>query len=111
MASVRSESQGSLLPSLTSSFNKFTSGNVSSDTSGYSIMGYRLQMDTLSAVLLGIVALLALEQISYRMKKKHLPGPTWTIPIIGRFADSINPTMEKYHLSWANPLSAVSVFH
>ena len=64
---------------------------------------------TLLAVLF---TLLALEQSIYRYKKSHLPGATWTIPIIGKFADSLNPTMEGYIRQWnAGDLSAVSVFN
>lgn len=74
------------------------------------LLGWNLQVDTLTTVLLGLVGVLALEQIVYRFKKKHLAGPTWTIPVIGAFGDSLSPTMEKYKLSWATPLSAVSVF-
>ncbi|GAA94222.1 uncharacterized protein L969DRAFT_93604 [Mixia osmundae IAM 14324] len=58
-----------------------------------------------------IASLLILEQSVYKLKKRHLPGPSWTIPVIGRFADSLNPTMEVYKKGWEVPLSAVSVFN
>lgn len=59
-----------------------------------------------------VVALLALEQSVYRYKKSHLPGDRWTIPLIGKFADSMKPTMEGYQRQWASgALSAVSVFN
>ena len=59
-----------------------------------------------------IFALLALEQSVYRYKKKHLPGDSWTIPIIGKFADSMKPTMEGYKKQWdSGALSALSVFN
>src|SRR5579863_6666267 len=59
-----------------------------------------------------VVTLLALEQSLYRYKKKQLPGDSWTIPIIGKFADSMNPTMESYTKQWnAGALSALSVFN
>ncbi|KAF7340053.1 Cytochrome P450 [Mycena venus] len=59
-----------------------------------------------------LVALLALEQTVYRAKKRHLPGDNWTIPIIGKFADSMKPTMEGYQKQWdSGVLSAVSVFN
>ncbi|KAH7930574.1 cytochrome P450 [Leucogyrophana mollusca] len=59
-----------------------------------------------------VVALLVLEQSVYRYKKKHLPGSTWTIPIIGKFADSMKPTMEGYMAQWnSGALSAISVFN
>jgi C-22 sterol desaturase len=59
-----------------------------------------------------IFVLLALEQSVYRYKKKHLPGDSWTIPIIGKFADSMKPTMEGYMKQWnSGALSALSVFN
>jgi sterol 22-desaturase len=59
-----------------------------------------------------ILALLALEQSVYRYKKAHLPGDKWTIPIIGKFADSVNPSMQAYKKQWSSgDLSAVSVFN
>jgi hypothetical protein len=59
-----------------------------------------------------LLALLALEQSVYRYKKKHLPGDKWTIPIIGKFADSMKPTLEGYMKQWnSGALSAISVFN
>ncbi|KAF8640332.1 hypothetical protein AX17_000004 [Amanita inopinata Kibby_2008] len=59
-----------------------------------------------------LVSLLALEQAVYRYKKRHLPGDSWTIPIIGKFADSVHPTIEGYKKQWdSGALSAVSVFN
>lgn len=64
---------------------------------------------TTAAVLL---VLLILEQAIYRSKKASLPGARWTIPIIGKFADSVNPTLEGYKKQWAmGELSAISVFN
>ena len=55
-----------------------------------------------------VLSLLALEQTVYRYKKRHLPGDKWTIPIIGKFADSMNPTMEGYIKQWqSGALSAL----
>jgi sterol 22-desaturase len=59
-----------------------------------------------------LFALLALEQSVYRYKKRSLPGDSWTIPIIGKFADSMKPTMEGYMKQWnSGALSALSVFN
>ena len=59
-----------------------------------------------------ITSLLLLEQIVYRYKKRHLPGATWTIPLIGKFADSMSPSMEGYKKQWdSGALSAISVFN
>lgn len=63
-------------------------------------------------VLAVIVSLLCLEQIVYRRKKGGLPGPSWTIPVIGKFADSLRPTLEKYQEGWnSGALSVASVFN
>lgn len=67
---------------------------------------------TAATILTAIISLLILEQIVYRAKKAHLPGDKWTIPIIGKFADSVNPTWANYMAQWkSGPLSAVSVFN
>ncbi|KAG8809838.1 RNA polymerase C-22 sterol desaturase [Serendipita sp. 399] len=59
-----------------------------------------------------VLSLLILEQTVYRVKKGALPGSRWTIPIIGKFADSVNPTLEGYKRQWASgELSALSVFN
>lgn len=59
-----------------------------------------------------VLSLLVLEQTVWRFKKRHLPGDSWIIPIIGRFADSMSPTLENYMKQWnSGPLSVVSVFN
>ncbi|KAJ7596760.1 cytochrome P450 [Mycena floridula] len=59
-----------------------------------------------------LLSLLILEQTIYRIKKRHLPGDKWTIPLIGKFADSVHPTMEGYKKQWdSGDLSAISVFN
>lgn len=59
-----------------------------------------------------VASLLLLEQVVYRYKKRHLPGATWTIPLIGKFADSMSPSMECYKKQWdSGALSAISVFN
>jgi sterol 22-desaturase len=59
-----------------------------------------------------VASLLLLEQIVYRYKKRHLPGASWTIPLVGKFAESVSPTMEGYKKQWdSGALSAISVFN
>lgn len=59
-----------------------------------------------------LLSLLILEQAVYRSKKGRLPGAQWKIPIIGKFFDSMHPSMENYQKQWdLGPLSVVSVFH
>ncbi|GAA5896182.1 hypothetical protein JCM6882_008512 [Rhodosporidiobolus microsporus] len=64
-----------------------------------------------TAGLVVLVTLLIAEQSLWRWRKQHLPGPQWQIPVIGQFAESLNPTMEAYKRSWATPLASVSVFN
>ncbi|TXT08737.1 hypothetical protein VHUM_02865 [Vanrija humicola] len=67
---------------------------------------------TAATILTVILSLLLLEQAVYRAKKAHLPGDKWTIPVIGKFADSLNPTLANYKKQWySGPLSCVSVFN
>lgn len=68
---------------------------------------------TVVFTILAVVATLLLaEQYNYQKKKAGLPGPKWTIPIIGKFADSLNPSLEKYQEGWnSGPLSVASVFN
>jgi C-22 sterol desaturase len=65
-----------------------------------------------ATVLVVILTLLACEQIIYRRRKAHLPGPSWTVPVLGKFLDSMNPSMSNYMKGWnSGPLSVASVFH
>lgn len=69
-------------------------------------------MQVVFTVLALAVSLLAMEQVVYRVKKGGLPGPAWTIPLIGKFADSLHPSLEKYQEAWnSGSLSATSVFN
>ncbi len=64
------------------------------------------------SILAVVATLLLAEQYNYQKKKAWLPGPKWTIPIIGKFADSLNPSLEKYQQGWnSGPLSVASVFN
>lgn len=68
---------------------------------------------TIAVTVLAIIATgLIYEQVRYRQKKAGLPGPAWTIPVIGKFADSLRPSLENYKKGWnSGPLSVASVFH
>lgn len=64
------------------------------------------------SVLAVVASLLLFEQYNYQKKKAGLPGPKWTIPIIGKFTDSLSPSLEKYQEGWnSGPLSVASVFN
>lgn len=71
-----------------------------------------LSKPVVGSVLALVATLLVIEQVVYRSKKAHLPGARWTIPVIGKFADSMNPRLDNYKKQWASgALSAVSVFN
>lgn len=102
MASLFRSSASVSAPSSTAAAGSFDN-HVPSPTNGFS------WLYTTVAIVAG---LLVLEQSVYRYKKRHLPGAKWTIPIIGKFADSVSPSMENYMKQWlSGPLSAISVFN
>ena len=93
MASLKDHSMHASMPSSTSApLYNFPIPSILSSASG--------QATWLYTTLAIIVSLLVLEQSVYRYKKRHLPGDTWTIPVIGKFADSMKPTMEGYMKQW-----------
>lgn len=50
--------------------------------------------------------------VSYIRSKGSIVGPSWKLPFMGAFTESINPKFEEYHAKWlSGPLSCVSVFH
>lgn len=50
--------------------------------------------------------------VSYISKKGSIVGPTFKIPFMGPFLESVNPKFEQYAAKWASgELSCVSVFH
>jgi len=59
-----------------------------------------------------LLVLVAYDQFSYIWQKGSIAGPTWKIPFIGPFLESMDPKFEEYMAKWASgPLSCVSVFH
>jgi C-22 sterol desaturase len=59
-----------------------------------------------------VATLLVIEQVVWRYKKGVLPGDAWTIPVIGKFMDSMSPSIEGYKKQWSlGDLSALSVFN
>lgn len=76
------------------------------------LQNFSLSSTWLYTSLVLVAGLLVLEQAIYRSKKADLPGAKWTIPIIGKFADSMNPSIEGYQKQWdSGALSAISVFN
>ncbi|KAK7423757.1 RNA polymerase C-22 sterol desaturase [Neonectria magnoliae] len=52
------------------------------------------------------------DQFSYIIRKGSIEGPSWKLPFIGPFLESMDPKFEQYHSKWlSGPLSCVSVFH
>lgn len=97
-------------------FSLFSFSGPSKDLFGSQFVGFGQQgwltREIVGTVLALIATLLVLEQAVYRYKKAHLPGAKWTIPIIGKFADSVDPRLEGYKRQWASgKLSVTSVFN
>ncbi|OJD29314.1 cytochrome p450 61 [Diplodia corticola] len=65
------------------------------------------------SVLVTLFAMLVVyDQIKYIWSKGSIAGPTWKMPFIGPFLQSVNPKFEEYHAKWmSGELSCVSVFH
>ena len=50
--------------------------------------------------------------VRYVWNKGSIVGPSWKMPFIGPFLQSVNPKMDEYKAKWASgELSCVSVFH
>lgn len=48
----------------------------------------------------------------YIMNKGSITGPSWKMPFMGPFLESMNPRFEQYISKWDSAeLSCVSVFH
>ncbi|KAI2624306.1 cytochrome P450 61 [Hypoxylon sp. NC1633] len=54
----------------------------------------------------------AYDQISYFMQKGSIVGPSFKLPFMGPFLQSLDPQFEEYVRQWnCGPLSCVSIFH
>ncbi|KEZ40985.1 Cytochrome P450 61 [Scedosporium apiospermum] len=59
-----------------------------------------------------LAILVAYDQIMYIVRKGSIVGPSWKLPFMGPFLQSVNPKFEEYYAKWlSGPLSCVSVFH
>ncbi|TVY44311.1 Cytochrome P450 61 [Lachnellula cervina] len=76
------------------------------------ILSKVLELSGWTIALTILAVLVAYDQCSYLWQKGSIPGPTWKIPFIGPFLESVNPKFEEYKGKWASgELSCVSVFH
>lgn len=65
-----------------------------------------------SILLTTFLIAVAYDQFSYVWQKGSIAGPTWKLPFIGPFMESLDPKFEEYKAKWASgDLSCVSVFH
>ncbi|CAH0059653.1 unnamed protein product, partial [Clonostachys solani] len=64
-------------------------------------------------VLFTVIAMCVIyDQVSYIANKGSIAGPSWKMPFIGPFLESMDPKFEGYYNKWlSGPLSCVSVFH
>ncbi|KAH0612593.1 uncharacterized protein H6S33_008973 [Morchella sextelata] len=52
------------------------------------------------------------DQVRYLWQKGSIAGPSFKIPFMGPFLESVNPKFSEYLAKWnSGPLSCVSVFH
>lgn len=69
-------------------------------------------MNGLSVTVTLLLILVAYDQFKYVWNKGSIVGPSWKMPFIGPFLQSVNPKMDEYKAKWASgDLSCVSVFH
>ncbi|KAK2626325.1 hypothetical protein QTJ16_004587 [Diplocarpon rosae] len=77
-----------------------------------SFMATLLALSRWKIALTLLALMVAYDQCNYLWQKGSIPGPSWKIPFIGPFLESVNPKFEEYKAKWASgELSCVSVFH
>jgi C-22 sterol desaturase len=58
------------------------------------------------------VAAVIYDQLRYFWLKGSIVGPSWKMPFMGPFLQSVNPKFHEYKAKWdSGELSCVSVFH
>ncbi|KAK4156224.1 cytochrome P450 [Chaetomidium leptoderma] len=76
------------------------------------VIDYVSNASTLSILATILVTLVVYDQYCYIWNKGSIAGPTWKMPFIGPFLQSMDPKFEEYYAKWVSaPLSCVSVFH
>ncbi|KAI9819770.1 MAG: RNA polymerase C-22 sterol desaturase [Phylliscum demangeonii] len=71
-----------------------------------------LRMDGWTIALTVMVMVVVYDQVCYIRNKGSLVGPTFKIPFMGPFLESVYPQFERYQQKWTSAdLSCVSVFH
>ncbi|KAE8133564.1 cytochrome P450 [Aspergillus pseudotamarii] len=59
-----------------------------------------------------LIAAIAYDQLKYIQQKGSIAGPSWKIPFMGPFLESMDPRFEGYMAKWrSGELSCVSIFH
>jgi C-22 sterol desaturase len=67
---------------------------------------------SVSIIIISFLALVLYDQVKYIWNKRSIAGPTFKIPFMGPFLESVHPNMDAYKAKWASgELSCVSVFH
>jgi C-22 sterol desaturase len=70
------------------------------------------QVNGWTMVLTALLMLVAYDQFKYIWYKGSIVGPTFKLPFMGPFLQSVNPKFSEYYAKWlSGPLSCVSVFH
>ncbi|KAL5594158.1 hypothetical protein BROUX41_001203 [Berkeleyomyces rouxiae] len=65
-----------------------------------------------ATIITAVALLVVYDQVSYLLNKGSIAGPSFKMPFIGPFLESVDPKFEQYYAKWlSGPLSCVSVFH
>ncbi|KAL1957454.1 hypothetical protein VTO42DRAFT_6022 [Malbranchea cinnamomea] len=88
-----------------------TLSSVQSDPAGF-LMKAIDRLTTWNGLLGLLLLCVAYDQIKYIWLKGSIVGPTFKIPFMGPFLESVYPKFHKYKAKWdSGELSCVSVFH
>ncbi|KAM7212912.1 Cytochrome P450 [Rhypophila decipiens] len=106
MIADNSSSASGLLPQISSTPTQswfFLQESLPTLVSGWSIWQY---------VVTFLLGLMVYDQVVYLRQKGSIAGPRFKIPLVGPFAQALDPKWEGYLKQWASgPLSCVSIFH
>ncbi|KAK4214424.1 cytochrome P450 [Rhypophila decipiens] len=106
MIADNSSSASGWLPQISSTPTQswfFLQESLPTLVSGWSIWQY---------VVTFLLGLMVYDQVMYLQQKGSIAGPRFKIPLVGPFAQALDPKWEGYLKQWASgPLSCVSIFH
>ncbi|KAH8428066.1 RNA polymerase C-22 sterol desaturase [Aspergillus melleus] len=76
------------------------------------VSAYLEGLNVWKAILTLFLAAVIYDQMRYFWQKGSIVGPSWKMPFMGPFLQSVNPKFHEYKAKWdSGELSCVSVFH